>query len=43
MSAARKIITGLNDLRVFPHAVTRLTAKEIFVLNGDGICGQGGN
>ena len=43
MSAARKIITGLNDLRVFPHAVTRLTAKGIFGLSSVGIYGQGDN
>jgi hypothetical protein len=43
MTAARKIIAGLNDLRVFPHAVSRLTTKGIFGLNGDGIYGQGDN
>lgn len=43
MSAARKIIAGLNDLQFFPHAVTRLTAKGISGLNGDGNNGQGGS
>ena len=41
MSVPRKIIAGLNDLKVYPHAVTRLTVKGITGLNGDDIYGQG--